>query len=585
MSHLPRRATTVSAVFGAILLTACADVPLGPEPAPLRANERRMEDVRAAVAAQNRHAAMLHRIPGVVGTAVGLRPNGDAAIRVMVVDAAPRKIPATLDDVAVEVTVTGMLVAFSDPTTRLRPAPIGYSVGHPAITAGTIGARVTDGTRVFILSNNHVLANMNDAAIGDASLQPGAFDGGTAADQIATLFGFAPIDFAGGNNWIDAAIALTTTAELGNSTPLDDGYGTPNGRIFADANNDRSFDDRNLLLGVAVQKYGRTTKLTHGTITGINGTVDICYEVLIIFCVKSARFVDQMIITPGGFSGGGDSGSLIVTDNADAFPVGLLFAGSGTQTIANRIDHVLNWFNVNVDGSASEPPPPPDPVTDVAVVGVTAPASVTRGASVNVSVSVRNSGNQPVGAFDVSLSDATDGVAIGTQPVSGLAAGASATRTFVWNTSGATLGAHTLTSTHTLADDNAANNGGSTVSTVNAVSTNGIHIGDLDGSSSGTNRWNATVNITVHDANHQPINGARVLGTWTPLGLNSNDCTSGELGGIGTCVMLYPSIARSRNFVTLTINSVSMAGRTYQPAQNHDPDGGSNGTTIRVNRP
>jgi hypothetical protein len=49
--------------------------------------------------------------------------------------------------------------------------------------------------------------------------------------------------------------------------------------------------------------------------------------------------------------------------------------------------------------------------------------------------------------------------------------------------------------------------------------------------------------------------------------------------------MLYPSIARSRAFVTLTINSVSMAGFTYQATANHDPDGSSNGTTIRVNRP
>jgi hypothetical protein len=585
MPFLPRRVTTVSTVIGATLLTACADVPLGPTPAGLRANGARSEDVRAAVAAQNRHMAMLHRIPGVVGSAVGMRENGDAAIRVMVVDAAPRKIPATLDDVPVDVTVTGMFIAYSDPTTRLRPAPIGYSIGHPAITAGTIGARVTDGTRVFILSNNHVLANMNEASIGDAELQPGTFDGGTAADQIATLHAFAPIDFAGGNNWIDAAIALSTTANVGNSTPLDDGYGTPNSRIFADANNDRSFDDRNLLLNVAVQKYGRTTKLTHGTITGINATVDICYEVLIIFCVKSARFVDQVVITPGTFSGGGDSGSLIVTDNSEALPVGLLFAGSGTQTIANRIDHVLNWFNVNVDGSASEPPPPPDPITDVAVVGVSAPAAVTRGASVNVSVSVRNTGNQPVGSFDVSLSDATDGVAIGTQSVTELAPGATASRTFVWNTTASSLGAHTLQGAHTLSDDNGANNSATASSSVNAVSTSGIHIGDLDGSSSGTNRWSATVNITVHNSSHQAINGARILGTWTPLGLNSNDCTTGELGGVGTCIMLYPSIARSRQFVTLTVNSVTMSGRTYQPGQNHDPDGGSNGTTIRVNRP
>src|SRR3989441_7323249 len=126
-----------------------------------------------------------------------------------------------------------------------------------------------------------------------------------------------------------------------------------------------------------VQKYGRTTKLTHGQITGINATVDVCYEVFIIFCVKSARFVDQLVIEPGSFSGGGDSGSLIVTDDQNKNPVGLLFAGSSTQTIANRIDLVLNNFGVHVDGGA--PPPPPAPVTDVAVTSVTAPAAVTQG--------------------------------------------------------------------------------------------------------------------------------------------------------------------------------------------------------------
>ena len=55
--------------------------------------------------------------------------------------------------------------------------PIGVSTGHPAITAGTIGARVTDGTNVFALSNNHIYANSNNAAIGDSALQPGSIDG------------------------------------------------------------------------------------------------------------------------------------------------------------------------------------------------------------------------------------------------------------------------------------------------------------------------------------------------------------------------------------------------------------------------
>jgi CARDB protein len=585
MPFSTRRVTTVSAVLCAALLTACADAPLTGPTAQARVSEQRSEDVRAAIAAQNRNMLRLHAIPGVVGTAVGLNASGDAAIQVLVVDNTPRTIPDRIDGIPVEVKVTGMLVALSDPTLRLRPAPVGYSVGHPAITAGTIGARVTDGTNVFILSNNHVLANMNDASIGDASLQPGAFDGGTSADQIGTLAAFAPISFSGGNNWIDAAIALSSTADLGNATPLDDGYGTPNSQIYNDANSDRNFDNLSALLNTSVKKYGRTTKLTVGAITGINATVDICYEVLIIFCVKSAHFVDQLIITPGGFSGGGDSGSLIVTNTTDANPVALLFAGSSAQTIANRIDHVLNWFNVNVDGSATEPPPPPDPITDVAVVGVNVPANVTSGATVNVGVTVRNAGNQNVGAFDVSLSDETDAVAIGTQSVAGLAPGASVTRTFAWNTGATTLGVHLLRGVQTLVDDNAANDAATATTSVNAVPTNTIHIGDLDGSTSGTNRWNATVEITVHDVNHQPINGARILGTWTPLGLNSNDCTSGELGGIGTCIMLYPSIARSRQFVTLTVNSVSMAERSYQASANHDPDGSSNGSSIRVNRP
>ena len=51
--------------------------------------------------------------------------------------------------------------------------------------------------------------------------------------------------------------------------------------------------------------------------------------------------MDQIIISDGTFSSGGDSGSLIVTDDGSANPVGLLFAGSPVDTIANPIDTVL----------------------------------------------------------------------------------------------------------------------------------------------------------------------------------------------------------------------------------------------------
>ena len=78
----------------------------------------------------------------------------------------------------------------------------------------------------------------------------------------------------------------------------------------------------------------------------INATVNVGYDSGV------ARFVNQIIITPGNFSAGGDSGSLIVVEKGkDARkPVGLLFAGSTSITVANPIGAVLSRFGVTVDG-------------------------------------------------------------------------------------------------------------------------------------------------------------------------------------------------------------------------------------------
>ncbi len=114
------------------------------------------------------------------------------------------------------------------------------------------------------------------------------------------------------------------------------------------------------------------------------------------------------------------------------------------------------------------------PVIDVAVTDVSAPASVTQGGTVAAQVTVQNVGGQNVGStFNVVLTDATAGVTIGTQSVTGLAIGASATRSFSWNTTGATLGGHTLVAAQTFTDDNAANNQRSATVTVNPQP--GIH--------------------------------------------------------------------------------------------------------------
>ena len=578
-------------VIGAGLWTACSDSSrdlLGPN-AQTSDFTHVGPDLRAALAAQKRHTPALLRVPGVVGTAIGLAPNGKPTVRLLLAQANVTSLPLVLDGVPVTTEVTGMFFVRSDPTQRQRPAPLGFSLGHPAITAGSIGGRVVDAAgKIYVLSNNHVLANSNDAAIGDPALQPGPFDGGTApADQIGTLAAFKPINFSGGTNTIDAAIALSSADNLSNATPADEGYGLPNSAIYGDANGDGVFDDRNALLGLAVQKYGRTTKATHGQITGINATVNVCYEVFIIFCVKQATFVDQLIIEPGTFSGGGDSGSLIVADDGTNRPVGLLFAGSSTQTIANRIDLVLNNFGVRIDGSAPPPPPPPPaPVTDLAVTSVGAPSSATQGNTVNVSVAVKNVGNQDIPAgVDVTLTDLTDGTVIGTQTLQALGAGAAVTLVFPWNTTASSLGTHLLQAQHALGDDNLANNEASASVTLNSASLI-IHVGDLDATTSRSgSSWSASVEITVHDADHNPLNGATVVGHWSQIGVNSDTCTTGELGGNGTCIVLFPSLKKSVTSVNMTVVSVTYAGRTYDRTFNHDPDGDSNGTTIKVLRP
>lgn len=66
---------------------------------------------------------------------------------------------------------------------------------------------------------------------------------------------------------------------------------------------------------------------------------------------------------------------------------------------------------------------------------------------------------------------------------------------------------------------------------------------------------------------------------------HSNTCTTGELGGAGTCIVLFPGLRKNVKFVSFSVTSVTLAGYTYVGTANHDPDGSSNGTTQRVNRP
>ncbi len=306
----------------------------------------------------------------VVGVGVGVKwkngePTGTPAVVVLVTHklskddlASTDVLPTKVQNIPTDVLAVGPLFAGdAQPldasaqtlAKRVRPACGGYSVGHKNITAGTIATCVYDilpggstnppahgvgiPAHYYILSNNHVLANSNAGAPGDAVLQPGPYDGGTdPADRIATLSRFVPITFqppvpvAQHRNLVDCAVAEGQFHELDRE-------------IYWNCCVRGWRRKANVPVGLLVKKTGRTTNFTIGRITAINATVDVGYG-----GGRVARFRDQIVTT--NMSAGGDSGSLVMT--LDNVAVGLLFAGSSVAMIANQIENVRALLRVEV---------------------------------------------------------------------------------------------------------------------------------------------------------------------------------------------------------------------------------------------
>jgi hypothetical protein len=182
---------------------------------------------------------------------------------------------------------------------------------------------------------------VNAAILGERIVQPGRIDdpaddcsgAATAEDMMGKVYDCVPIYFDGGSNLVDAAIAIVPSEGLAdprdfNSGTPTDGYGLPKSGLGLAAT-----------IGLAVQKYGRSTGLTRGEVSAINATVEVGYV------GGSATFVGKILIDGRKFLKPGDSGSLVVTD-PDREAVGLLFAGNnrGSLGIANPIDVVLGAF-------------------------------------------------------------------------------------------------------------------------------------------------------------------------------------------------------------------------------------------------
>ena len=221
-----------------------------------------------------------------------------------------------------------------NPRTKIRPAQPGCSIGfedpnHQFVMAGTFGALVKNGAAVYVLSNNHVLADENRLPTGAKIFQPGLLDGGNVAtDQIAELTKFIPLQ-AQSPNKVDCAIAKLIKQGIAVRDILF--IGAPQG--VADA-----------VMDMMVHKFGRTTSYTSGHVTSIDTDVTVQYE------TGTYTFSEQIIIVGHNnipFSDAGDSGSLILQRGTNK-AVGLLFAGSRSHTIANHFSDVLQALNVTL---------------------------------------------------------------------------------------------------------------------------------------------------------------------------------------------------------------------------------------------
>jgi hypothetical protein len=234
------------------------------------------------------------------------------------------------------------------------------TVGNQVVDCcgGTLGSLIQNSSGAqFLLSNNHVLARSDQAAMGENIVQPGLIDdnctpygqAGAALTPVATLTAFLPLKSATTN--ADAAIAaVNSNAVNKNGNILELGMLQSNGTLAAAPPGTSSTGGKGEApaLHMTVAKSGRTTGLTCANISALSLDVSVQY---FTDCAETKPYVtktytNQIAITGNQFSDAGDSGSLVV-DATNAEPVGLFFAGgvdSGgvSEGVANPAPDVLN---------------------------------------------------------------------------------------------------------------------------------------------------------------------------------------------------------------------------------------------------
>jgi len=277
----------------------------------------------------------LFQLEGITG--VGISTGSGSFLNVYVKELNEKllqKIPDEVNGMSTRIIETGNIEALQSRTTRMRPAIPGISVGHYRVSAGTLGCVAVDNNtgNNAILSNSHVLVDYPPSDIMDdyTVVQPGTADfGNYNNDKIALTDRWIPLDPFNPTNIVDCALAIPFNQEDINGTIM--GLGNITGVEQA-------------VQDMKVIKSGRTTGITEGTVLDTNASIKVGYGEF------AATFEDQIVTTP--MAEGGDSGS-IVLNKANNKAVGLLFAGSSSITILNKIENVMDALNISIAGSSA----------------------------------------------------------------------------------------------------------------------------------------------------------------------------------------------------------------------------------------
>lgn len=353
------------AAFAALFVSLIVSVSAAP---PAGRLDLTHGNVRAVMAVQLDVTPGLMSKPEILGTAVGLDDSGATSLIVYVDRDATtageviRNLPSSLRGVDVQVRLTEKFHAFARPNRsgvshtakQTPPIQLGTSGGwrndlaNGYCCGGTLGSLVWIGGVQHILSNYHVFesdivsgGNNIVAQTGDYIIQPGLIDvncSASGAQNVATLVKKSSLP----NSNVDCSVAQVISGMVSTNGAILE-IGTISSQTVTAA------------LNQAVKKSGRTTGLTRSSISGLNATISVAYD---NECAGGAAFTKtftgQIVIANkgSGFLNSGDSGSLMVEDaSTNPRAVGLLFAGSSTDAIANPINEVLSFLGATMVGN------------------------------------------------------------------------------------------------------------------------------------------------------------------------------------------------------------------------------------------